>query len=358
MKKGGGCDRNCRLLTMNKKVLICTVIFALMLAVVSCNRQEDEPVVKTGFYLDTLIKISAYGPGASEAIDACFERLGEIDVKMNARASDSEVAAINEAAGEHSVQVSPDTFFVIKRGLYFSELSGGRFDITVGPLVNLWGIGTDRARVPEKSEIEEALNLINYNDVLVDEDQKTVMLKRPGMAIDLGAIAKGYAADEVIRILKERGIKSAVADLGGNVYVLGKKPNGQPWKIGIQDPFELRGDIFATVEASDKTLVTSGVYERYFEEGGKRYHHLLDTSTGYPVDNGLVSVTIISDSSMDADALSTTVFSLGLEQGMQLVESLPDVEAVFVTKDKEVYVSSGMSAYNFQITDESFTLKQ
>lgn len=315
-------------------------------------------MVKTNYLLDTLIKISAYGNGASEAIDVAFERIAEIDKKMNARADDSEVTAVNKEAGSQFVKVSPDTFYVIKRGLYFSELSRGKFDITVGPLINLWGIGTDRARVPEEQEIKNALSLINYKDVLLNEEEKSVMLKRPGMAIDLGGIAKGYAADEVVRILKERGIKNAVADLGGNVYVIGKKPNGEPWKIGIQDPFNIRGDIFAIVEVwGDKTLVTSGVYERFFEEDGKRYHHILDTKTGYPVENGLVSVTIIGDSSIDADALSTTVFSLGVKDGMELIESLPGVDAIFVTANKEVYLTSGVANYNFKITDNSFILK-
>nr|WP_245523141.1 FAD:protein FMN transferase [Thermosediminibacter oceani] len=315
--------------------------------------------MKTNFMLDTMIKISAYGSGASEAIDAAFDRISEIEKKMNASAEDSEVTGINKAAGREYFKVSPDTFYVIKRGLYFSELSGGRFDITVGPLVKLWGIGTENARVPEEQEIKSALSLINYRDVLLDEENHGVMLKRPGMRIDLGAIAKGYAADEVIRILKEKGVRSAVADLGGNVYVLGKKPNGEPWKIGVQDPFaETRGDIFATVEVWDKTLVTSGVYERFFEEEGKRYHHILDTSTGYPVENGLVSVTIISDSSIDADALSTAAFSLGLKDGMRLVENLPGIEAIFVTADREVYITSGVEKYNFQIINEDFVLKQ
>nr|WP_246110687.1 FAD:protein FMN transferase [Thermosediminibacter litoriperuensis] len=314
--------------------------------------------MKTNFLLDTLIKISAYGNGASDAIDAAFDRISDIEKKMNANAQDSEVTAINTAAGREFCEVSPDTFYVIKRGLYFSELSGGRFDITVGPLVKIWGIGTEKARVPEEHEIKRALSLINYRDVLLDEENHGVMLKRPGMGMDLGAIAKGYAADEIIRILKEKGIKSAVADLGGNIYVLGKKPNGEPWKIGIQDPFEIRGEIFATVEVWDKTLVTSGVYERFFEKGGKRYHHLLDTSTGYPVENGLVSVTIIGDSSIDADALSTAVFSLGLKEGMRLVESLPGIEAIFVTSGREVYLTSGVDNFNFQITNKAFVLKQ
>ena len=178
------------------------------------------------------------------------------------------------------------------------------------------------------------------------------------MAIDLGGIAKGYAADEAIRIFRQYGIKSALIDLGGNLYALGTKPDGKPWKIGLQNPFGTRGDIFATLHVVDKTLVTSGTYERYFVQDGKRYHHILDTSTGYPVENGLMSVTIISDSSIDADALSTTVFALGLKDGMELVERLKQVDAVFVSTDYKLYTSSGIKQYDFQIVNNKFKIEK
>ncbi|WP_422444460.1 FAD:protein FMN transferase [Thermoanaerobacterium sp. DL9XJH110] len=337
------------------------LIAAFLIAVVavmtltSCSRGTPEkPLTKTNFLLDTMIQITAYGPEAQRAIDEAFDRINDIQKKMTVNGQDSEVIEINKKAGIGFQKVSPDTFYVIKKGLYYSEESHGRFDITIGPLVKLWGIGTDRARVPSQNEIKEALKLVNYKDVVLKESENSVMLKRPHMAIDLGAIAKGYAADEVVRILKENGIKSAAADLGGNIYVVGKKPNGLPWKIGIQDPFEPRGNTFATVEVADKTLVTSGVYERFFEKNGKRYHHILDTSTGYPVENGLVSVTIISDSSIDADGLSTTVFALGLKEGMSFVERTPNIEAVFVTGDRRVYTSSGINRYNFKITNSQY----
>lgn len=334
-------------------------LILLTMFLTSCgNVKTENPVTKTNFLLDTLIQITAYGDNASIAIDQAYDRINDIQKKMTASGDDSEVIEINKKAGLGFQKVSPDTFYVIKRGLYYSQSSHGRFDITVGPLVKLWGIGTDKARVPSEAEIKSALLHIDYKNVVLNENENSVMLKEPGMAIDLGAIAKGYAADEVVRILKENGIKSAAADLGGNIYVLGKKPNGSPWKIGIQDPFEPRGNTFATVDVADKTLVTSGVYERYFIKDGKRYHHILDTSTGYPVENGLVSVTIISDRSIDADGLSTAVFALGLKDGLRYVEKIPGVDVVMVTEDRKVYISSGVEKYNFRIVNSRFKLEK
>lgn len=327
-----------------------------MFLLVSCTKREENSITKTNFLLDTLIQITAYGENADKAIDSAFDRISEIHNKMNVNDENSEVSKINKLAGRGYQRVSGDTLYVIKKGLFYSALSKGRFDITIGPLVKLWGIGTDKARLPEKKEIENVLSLINYKDVIINEDKNEVMLKKENMSIDLGAIAKGYAADEVIRILKENGIKSAVADLGGNIYVLGSKPNGKPWRIGIQDPFKSRGSTFAAIEVKDKTLVTSGNYERFFIKNGKRYHHILDVKTGYPVENGLVSVTIIGDSSIDCDALSTTVFVLGLQEGMKLIESLKGYDAIFVTQDKKVYVTSGIKNYNFNITNEEFKM--
>ncbi|KYO64805.1 FAD:protein FMN transferase [Thermovenabulum gondwanense] len=329
-----------------------------MIFLTSCGKKEEaSPVTKTNFLLDTLIQITAYGDNAESAINSAFDRIAEIHNKMNVNDEESEISSINKLAGRGFAKVSQDTFYVIQKGLYYSSLSHGKFDITIGPLVKLWGIGTERARVPDKNVIESVLPLINYQDVIIDQEKKEVMLKREKMALDLGAIAKGYAADEVMRILKENGIKSAVADLGGNIYVLGTKPNGKSWRIGIQNPFKQRGITFATIEVKDKTIVTSGTYERFFVENGKKYHHILDTKNGYPVENGLVSVTIIGDTSIDCDALSTTTFALGLKEGMKLIENIKGYEAIFVTQDKKVYVTSGVNNYNFTITDEEFKLE-
>ncbi len=316
-----------------------------------------KPVIKTNFMLDTLIEIQAFGPNASGAIDKAFNRIADIEKKMTAKAKTSEIIKINERAGEGFYTVSSDTFFVIKKSLCYSEMSKGKFDITVGSLVRLWGIGTDEARVPTTSEISETLPLVDYKQVELSEDKHGVFLKKHGMAIDLGGIAKGFATDEVVKILRQNGVESGIADLGGNIFVLGTKPNGKPWTIGLQNPFDTKGSIFATVGVVDKTLVTSGPYERYFEKNGKRYHHILDTYSGFPVENGLMGVTIISDSSIDADALSTTIFALGLEEGMKFVEGLNHIDAVFVTNDYKVYTSPGIKEYNFTIINKQFQMK-
>jgi len=340
-----------------RKKLFLFFVLLLLMNVTACNKSTgDNRVTRTNFLLDTIIQITAYGPNAEDAIIAAFDRISDIQNKMTAVGHGSEITKINDAAGISFQKMSPDTFFVLKRGLYYSEKFKGRFDITIGPLVKLWGIGTEDARVPSAKEIENALEKVNYKALKLNEQENSAMLENEGMSIDLGAIAKGYAADEVIRILKERGIKSAVADLGGNIFVLGHKPDGSPWRVGIQNPFDSRGSTFAIVEVTDKTLVTSGIYERYFEENGKRYHHILDTYTGYPVENDLASVTIFSDSSIDADALSTSIFSLGLKEGIKQVEAIPDTEAIFVTKDYKVYITSGVKDYGFKITDQRFEL--
>lgn len=324
----------------------------------ACNKSaHKKSVTKTNFLLDTMIKIQAFGPDAPKAIDKVFERISDIEKKMTVKDVSSEVIEINNKSGESFYPVSPDTFYVIKKGLYYSESSNGMFDITVGPLVELWGIGTDTANIPTDEEIKRALAKVDYRQVELNEEQHSVRLKKTGMAIDLGGIAKGYAADEAIRILQQNGIQNALIDLGGNLYALGTKPDNKPWKIGLQNPFATRGNIFATIQVADKTLVTSGIYERYFTQNGKRYHHILDTTTGYPIENGLASVTIISNSSIDADALSTTVFALGLKDGMEFVESLKQVDAVFVSTDYKLYTSSGIKQYDFQIINDKFRLE-
>lgn len=173
------------------------------------------------------------------------------------------------------------------------------------------------------------------------------------MKIDLGGIAKGYTADVITDILKENGVEHALVDLGGNIYALGNNPEGRPWKIGVQNPFDSRGKIVGYVPVENKSVVTSGIYERYIEKDGKKYHHILNPFTGYPYDNELAGITIISDKSIDGDALSTSVFSKGLEGGMKFIEKLPNIEAVFVTKDNKVYITSGLKN-TFKLTNEEF----
>lgn len=206
------------------------------------------------------------------------------------------------------VKISDDTFEVIQKAIHFSNISDGVFDISIGPVVDLWAIGTDKARVPGKDEIKEKLELVNYKDISLNKKEKSVKLNKKGMEIDLGGIAKGYAADKIVEYLKSQNIEKAIINLGGNVFVLGEKSKDTQFKVGIQDPNSEDGTSIANIGVTNQSVVTSGIYERYLEQDGVMYHHMLDPSTGYPFENNLSSVTIISDLSIVGDGLSTTTF--------------------------------------------------
>jgi thiamine biosynthesis lipoprotein len=220
-------------------------------------------------------------------------------------------------------------------------------------LVSLWGIGGDNARVPSREEIDAVFPLIGWRDVELNRENNGVFLKRPGMAMDLGAIAKGYAADEAAAIIRKARRKRAIVDLGGNIMTYGVKKDKSLWRVGLQNPLEFRGNYIGIVSGREQTVVTSGVYERYLEVDGVRYHHLFSPVDGYPARNGLLAVTIITGVSIDADALSTAVFVLGYERGMALIESLPEAEAVFVFEDMTVRKTRGM---DFYLTDDHYRL--
>ncbi len=207
--------------------------------------------------------------------------------------------------------------------------------------------------MPAPDEIRKALKLTDWRDLAVDPGEKTLFLKREGMALDLGSATKGYAADAVAEILRKAGVKKALIDLGGNILVLGTRPDGKPWRIGLQDPFKSRGSKLGVASLEDESMVTSGIYERYLEADGRRYHHILDTSTGYPVDNGLVSATVIAPKSFDADGLTTAILALGKERGMELAGKR-GVGAILVDADRKVYLSPGLSR-KFELTNPSFT---
>ncbi len=319
--------------------------------------KDKELVTNSTYMLGTFLQVSIWTEEQAkgeEIIANCFRRIQEIEKKMSVNIESSEVSEINRNAGIKEIEVSSDTAFVLRKAKEYASLTKGEYNPAIGTLVKLWGIGTDRERVPEKNEIDEVIQYVNYKDIEIQEGNK-VKLAREGMYIDLGGIAKGYAADEVLMILKESGIQHAIINLGGNIYALGKKSDGSDWKVGIQDPYEPTGTHMGVVEITDKTVVSSGNYERYFMKGDIRYHHIIDPKTGYPADNGIISATIISNSSIDADALSTGTYVLGLEKGMELIENINGVECIIITEDKGVYLSSGMKG-QFKITDDTFYL--
>ena len=346
---------------MNKKKLLFTlliIVFILFsLYIVNINKKEDT-YSHTYYNLGTINEITLYNikkKNGDALLEKCASILTDIDNKMSCQLTSSEISKINDMAGKDYVKVSEDTFYVIKESINFSKMSNDTFDISIGPIIDLWAIGTDNAKVPNKKDIEDKISLVNYKDILLDENTHSVKLNNDNMKIDLGGIAKGYAADKIYNYLKEEKLKSALINLGGNVYVLGTKENNQPFSIGIQDPTKPRGNSIGNIKVSDKSVVTSGIYERYLKKDNKIYHHMLNPHTGYPFENNLSSVTIVSDNSMICDALSTTTFGLGLNEGMKLVESLNNVDAIFITKDKKIYLSSNLKN-KFNLTDNNFTI--
>ncbi|KAA8667747.1 FAD:protein FMN transferase [Clostridium sp. HV4-5-A1G] len=321
----------------------------------SCSDIGSEPMSRTEFMLGTICTITIYDHESKTTLDEAFSRVKQIENKMSVNKSGTEVDNVADAAGKNFVKVSDDTFYVLEKGKYYSEQSSGVFDITIGPLVKLWGIGTDHARLPSQKEIDEKKSLVNYKNLLLDEKGKRAMLVKPGMSLDLGGIAKGYAADEVVKVLKKNGVEHAIVDLGGNILTINGDPDGKPWNIGIQNPFKARGTPIGTIGVTNKTVVTSGIYERYFEKNGKKYHHILNPFTGYPMDNDLASVTLVTDVSLNADAMTKNIFYLGLDKGAEYVKNISGLNAIFITKNKEVYVTEGLKN-NFQLTDSSFKL--
>ncbi|GMQ63336.1 FAD:protein FMN transferase [Vallitalea maricola] len=341
---------------MKKRILL-LVVFILVVLVGCSNiiNQKNQKISDETFLLGTLVKVTIYGENADEEdFEGIFKIISDIESKVSRNISTSEISKINSNEIQE-IKLSEDTFNIIKKGLYYSKLSEGRFDITIAPLVSLWGIGTKDARVPEEKEIKDALKKINYKNLFLDEENLTIYLKKDTQ-IDLGGIAKGYVADKVSEYLKQNKLEHAIINLGGNILTVGNKPNGDSWKIGIRDPFNTRGREIGVATIGQKSLVTSGIYERYLEEDGVKYHHILDPYTGYPVENELAGVTIISDYSVDGDGLSTVIFSMGLEEGYKFVEDMENVDAVFITKEKEVYVTSQAEKI-FRLTDTNFKLK-
>ena len=201
------------------------------------------------------------------------------------------------------------------------------------------------------------MKLVNYNDVILDESNNSIMLKHKKQALDVGGIAKGFAADEVRDIFYKHKIKSALIDLGGNIFALGSKDDGTPWKVGIQNPFKPRGEYIGILSVKNKSVVTSGNYERYFMKDGKRFHHIIDPKTGYPSQSKIISATIISDNSIDGDGLSTGVYIIGIDKAMEIIEAIDGIDAIFITEDKKVYTTSGIDKNILTLTDEEFSEK-
>lgn len=334
-----------------------TKFLSLLLVLTACAPEARGEISRSDLVLGTVCTVRLIDGGSNKTTEEIFKRLKAIEDSMSANKDGTQIAEINAQAGKTAVKVGADTFHVVQKALEYARRSEGALDPSIGPLVKLWDIGGDNARIPAKAEISQILPLIDYRKVEINPSALTVRLPAAGMKLDLGAIAKGYAADEIARILERHKVRAAVVDLGGNVLVYGKKKDGSPWRVGVQDPSSDRGDYIGLVTGPAMTVVTSGIYERFFIQDGVRYHHLLDPKTGYPARNDLTSVSIIAESSVDADALSTSTFILGLEKGMKLVESSPGVSAVFIDSENRVYLSSKAKKI-FTLTNKAYKLAE
>lgn len=329
---------------MYKKIASLLGLFLLCLILTGCG----EPISKSGFYFDTVITVTLYDNSKEQLLDGCFDLAAKYEGYFSNTVADSDISKIN-ASGGTPVTVHDETIELLQKGISYGEQSNGAFDITIGRLSDLWNISTkalldetDASMVPSDTEIRQALATVDYRTIVIDGND--VSLTDPDAKLDLGGIAKGYIADKMKEYLLANGVKSALINLGGNVLTVGDKPDGSPFTIGIQYPFQEDGSSIASVKISDQTVVSSGIYERYFKVDDTLYHHILDTKTGYPCDNNLLGVTIITDHSVDGDALSTICFTLGLRDGMALIEQLDGTEAIFITDDYELHVSSGMGS--------------
>ena len=343
-----------------KTISIILINLLLLLLITSCGQMGGsgaEPVMKDGYYLDTVCTVTVYRMAdaqgevkdaadmtedAEAAIDEAFDLCRDLESRISRTREDSDISRINNAGGEW-VDVSEETCELIQKGVEYSELSGGAFDITVGGLTEQWDFHADEseAKLPDEEALAEAAKHVGYKSIEIDDSK--VRLTDPAAKLDLGGIAKGYIGDRMTEALESRGVVSAVINLGGNVICVGGKTDTDDFVIGVETPFSDRTEIIGKINARDKTLVTSGVYERRIEVDGKTYHHILDTKTGWPVQTDLDAVTLTADKgrSGDIDALSTICLIKGSAEGKKFIEGLEGVEGVFVMSDGSVLTTDG-----------------
>ncbi|WP_347560935.1 FAD:protein FMN transferase [Clostridium sp. JN-1] len=331
-------------------ILICT-LFVLPLSACSSpgifgskNKMYKEDFMT----MDTSMELSASGPNAQKAVEESKKKLFELNDMASSTIKTSDVSKINDAAGKEYVKVHPEIIKMILASQKYSDITNGEYDLTVGPIINLWGIGTDKERIPEGSEIKAKLPLVGYKKISVNQEDSSVMLKDPGMAIDLGGVAKGFAADEVLKIYKKYNIENGLINLGSSsMYAVGKNEDNGDWKIGIKHPrSEASDNLLGILSISNQGISTSGDYERYFVKNGRRYFHIMNPKTGYPVNNGIMSATVVVDESipdanMTADILSLVIFELGPEKGIKLINSMPKVSCEVTMTDYTIYTSNG-----------------
>lgn len=347
-------------------LILCTVLVCPMLLFTGCGNITDadtsttgnQPISISSIKLNTAVQITIYDSQDKALLDDCLALCDKYELIFSRTNEKSELYKLNHrkdtsdkdpnADGQttpYPVSGTADTWHIsedlaalLSEGLDITRESDGAFDIAIAPLTSLWDFTAKDPKVPDDAAIQKALPLCSSDGVTIDGQDIT--LPSDDIQFDVGAIAKGYIADRLKDFLVKKGVKSAIINLGGNVLCIGSKPDGTPFKVGIQKPFADRNETEAVMNITGKSVVSSGIYERCFKQDGKLYHHILNPQTGYPYDNGLISVTIISDQSVDGDALSTTCFALGLEDGLKFAEK-KGVQAVFITEDYKLHYTDG-----------------
>lgn len=309
------------------------------------NSKDNDSITKSEFKLNTIVSITLYDSKDESILEGAMAVCDKYEQIYSRTLETSELYKLNNRQlpsadnSKNSYVVSDELADLIGKGLYYSKLSSGSFDITIAPVSSLWNFTSGEKIVPDADKIAEAVKHVNYKNLTIEGN--VVTLKEDAAIIDLGAIAKGYIADRIKEYLLKQGVKSAMINLGGNVLCVGTKPDGIPFKVGIQKPFADRNETTAIMEISDLSVVSSGIYERYFIKDDTLYHHILDPSTGFPYKNNIIATTIISKYSTDGDGLSTTTFALGLDKALDLINSLDDTYAVFITEDYQLHYSEG-----------------
>ncbi len=322
-----------------RKILLPVLLAGFLFA--SCG--EGKPVSRTGFQLDTVVTVTVYEPEQEPLLHDCMKLCEEYERKFSRTLPESEISRLNsgELADEAGyAALSEETVELLSEGRHYSELSDGAFDLTIGAVTPLWNFTSEPHEVPDAAAVEAAVSRVGWEKTEISGQK---FLLPSGMAIDCGAIAKGYIADRIKDYLKAEGVERALINLGGNVLCIGSRSAQRPFRVGVRRPFGGADDSVLTLEITDQSVVTSGIYERCFTKNGEFYHHILDPSTGFPTQSDLSAVTVISDTSVQGDALSTACMVLGLEKGMALIDSLPDVDAIFIERDGTLHFSADFS---------------
>lgn len=335
-----------------KRLLALSLAFFLLLSGCSVSKESS-----TIFAMDTVMTLTAYGKHAKEGLSAAQAEINRLEKVLSVTREDSEVWAIDHSTGA-PVTVGVDTAALLDAATELGDRTGGILDVTLYSVVNAWGFTTGDYRIPDSAELADLLSRVDYH--AIERNGDTVTLPA-GMELDFGALAKGYAGEQCVALLKEAGVTSAILNLGGNVQTVGAKPDGSPWRVAVRDPAGEDEDYVGWLELTDEAAVTSGGYQRYFEEGGVRYWHIIDPATGAPARSGLLSATIVGKSGTVCDGLSTAVFVMGREKALDDWRQRRDFEAILIDENHTVWVTAGLvdrftlrenSGYTLQVMEE------